>query len=36
MQQVAYDCDNDFKLTITDKAGQTTTETLQLYVHPLP
>lgn len=36
MQQVAYDCDNDFKLTITDKAGQTTTKTLQLYVHPLP
>lgn len=22
MQQVAYDCDNDFKLTITDKAGR--------------
>ena len=36
MQQVASDCNNDFKLTITDKAGQTTIETLQLYVHPLP
>lgn len=36
MQQVASDCNNDFKLTITDKAGQTTIATLQLYVHPLP